>query len=73
LFGIGGVNGGLANNTNPCIGGELHWARDTPRRSARRSHPPVAHSYRRVAALDPVGAKTAPWWLDVELAASWAP
>ena len=32
----------------------------------------AAHSYRLVAALDPVGAKTAPWWLDVELAASWA-
>ena len=32
----------------------------------------AAHSYRLVAALDPVGAKTAPWWLDVELMASWA-
>ena len=32
----------------------------------------AAHSYRLVAALDPVGARTAPWWLDVELAASWA-
>ena len=32
----------------------------------------AAHSYRLVAALDPVAAKTAPWWLDVELTASWA-
>jgi hypothetical protein len=30
LFGIVGVNGGLANNANPCISGELHWARDAP-------------------------------------------
>ena len=118
LFGIVGVNGGLANNANPCISGELHWARDTPGQK-RPKQPPLslyidtanpggghhvadwpsggttplygacnskltnacsyiygeqraAHSYRLVAALDPVGAKTAPWWLDVELAASWA-
>jgi hypothetical protein len=32
----------------------------------------AAHSYRLVAAPDPVAAKTAPWWLDVELATSWA-
>jgi hypothetical protein len=32
----------------------------------------AAHSYRLVAALDPVAAKTAPWWLDVELTSSWA-
>ena len=32
----------------------------------------AAHSYRVVAALDPVGVKTAPWWLDVELTANWA-
>ena len=30
LFGIVGVNGGLANNANRCVGSELHWARDTP-------------------------------------------
>jgi hypothetical protein len=117
LFGIVGVNGGLANNANPCISGELRWARDTPGQK-RPSQPPLslyidtanpggnhvadwpnggtapaygscnglltnacsyiygeqraAHSYRLVAALDPVGAKTAQWWLDVELAASWA-
>ena len=32
----------------------------------------AAHSYRLVAALDPAAAKTAPWWLDVELTSSWA-
>ena len=31
-----------------------------------------AHSYHLVAALDSVAARTAPWWLDVELTASWA-
>ena len=112
LFGIVGVNGGLANNANRCISGELHWARDTPGQK-RPKQPPLslyidtgnpgghhvadwpsggtapaygscngmltnacsylygeqraAHSYRLVAALDPVAAKTAPWWLDVEL------
>jgi hypothetical protein len=117
LFGIVGVNGGLANTANPCISGELRWARDTPGQK-RPTQPPLslyidtanpgghrvadwpsggatplyaacngkltnacsylygeqraAHSYRLVAALDPVAAKTAPWWLDVELAASWA-
>jgi len=32
----------------------------------------AAHSYHLIAALDSVAAKTAPWWLDVELVASWA-
>jgi hypothetical protein len=32
----------------------------------------AAHSYRLVAALDPLAARTAPWWLDVELTATWA-
>ncbi|MEA2145627.1 MAG: hypothetical protein QOG59_1214 [Solirubrobacteraceae bacterium] len=32
----------------------------------------AAHSYRLVAALNPVWAQTAPWWLDVEVTASWA-
>ena len=116
LFGIVGVNGGLANNANPCIGEELHWARDAPGQT-RPKQPPLslyintgnpgrdatdwpragtapaygacnglltdacsyiygeqraAYSYRLVAALDPVAARTAPWWLDVELMASWA-
>jgi hypothetical protein len=117
LFGIVGVNGGLANNANPCIGGELRWAHDTPGQK-RPKQPPVslyidtanpgarhvadwpsggtapsygacngqltnacsfiygeqraAHSYRLVVALAPIAARTAPWWLDVELQASWA-
>ena len=117
LFGIVGVNGGLANNANPCLSGELHWARATLGQK-RPTQPPVSlyidtanpgghqvadwprggtaplygacnglltnacsylygeqragRSYRLVAALDPVGARTAPWWLDVELAATWA-
>src|SRR5215813_11459757 len=30
LFGIVGVNGGLANKANPCLRGELQWAGDAP-------------------------------------------
>jgi hypothetical protein len=116
LFGIVGVNGGLASKANPCIGDELDWARGAPR-SKRPKQPSLslyidtgnpgdhvadwpsvgaapaygacnglltnscsyiygerraAHSYRLVAELDPVAAQTAPWWLDVELTASWA-
>jgi hypothetical protein len=116
LFGIVGVNGGLANNANACIGAELDWARATP--GQRRPPQPhlslyvdtgnpgdhvadwpsggtapaygacngqltnacsyiygqqrAAHSYRLVAARDSGSAETAPWWLDVELMASWA-
>ena len=117
LFGIVGVNGGLANNANPCISRELQWARKSPGRSTpispasrftsipgtragiRSRTGPVgsatpaygpcnglltnacsylygeqraAHSYHLVAALDQVAAKTAPWWLDVELTSTWA-
>jgi hypothetical protein len=32
----------------------------------------AGYSYRLVAAKDPTVAETAPWWLDVELALSWA-
>ncbi len=117
LFGIVGVNGGLANNANPCLSAELRWARATPGQT-RPKQPPLslyidtanpgghhvadwpsggttpaygacngkltnacsyvygeqraAHSYRLVAALDPEAARTAPLWLDVELATSWA-
>ena len=117
LFGIVGVNGGLANKANPCLDEELRWAGGAPGQK-RPKQPPLslyintgnpgahhvsdwprggaapgygacnglltdacsyiygeqraAHSYRLVAALDPVAAKTGPWWLDVELAASWA-
>ncbi len=116
LFGIVGVNGGLANNANSCIASELHWAGDTPgQKQPGQPHLSLyidtgnpgdhvadwpsggtapaygacngqltnacsylygeqraARSYRLVAALDPADAKTAPWWLDVELTASWA-
>lgn len=117
LFGIVGVNGGLSNTANPCLGGELHWARGAAGQRDPRQPPlslyidtgnPGAHhvadwpsggatpvyaacngkltnacsylygeqradySYRLVAASDPAAAKTAPWWLDVELGASWA-
>jgi hypothetical protein len=116
LFGVVGVNGGLAHDANPCLVDELHWAHDAPglKRHEQPSlslyidtgnpgahlslwpkagHAPVygacnglltnacsylygaqraAYSYRLVAAQDPVAAKTAPWWLDVELALSWA-
>ncbi len=116
LFGVVGVNGGLAHDANPCLGGELRWAQDAPGQKRPRQpslslyidtgNPgpqisqwpkagtaPVygacnglltnacsyiygvqraAYSYRLVAAQDPVPAKTAPWWLDVELALSWA-
>jgi hypothetical protein len=117
LFGIVGVNGGLANNTNPCLSDELHWASGSPgqKRPVQPSlslyidtanpgahHVPdwpsggttplygacngkltnacsflygkqrAAHSYGVVAALDAARARTAPWWLDVELAGTWA-
>lgn len=116
-FAIVGVNGGLSDNANPCLAGELQWARSTPGQKRPRqprvslyidtgnpgghhvsdwptggSAPAygrcngkltnacsyiygeqrAAHSYRLVAAVSPVEAQTAPWWLDVELAASWA-
>jgi hypothetical protein len=118
LFGIVGVNGGLANNANPCISDELQWGLGAPGQKGPRQPPlslyintanpggrphvadwphsgntplyaacdgkltnacsylygeqRAAHSYQLVAALDPADAKTAPWWLDVELATSWA-
>jgi hypothetical protein len=117
LFGIVGVDGGLASNANSCLGDELHWARGASGQK-RPEQPPLslyidtanpgahhvadwpsggttplysscngeltnacsylygkqraAHSYRLAAALDAAAARTAPWWLDVELAASWA-
>jgi hypothetical protein len=116
LYGVVGVNGGLAHNANPCLAAELSWARNAPGQKHPNQPPlslyidtgnPGAHisewpkggnapvygacnglltnacsyiygvqragySYRLVAAQDPVAAKTAPWWLDVELGLSWA-
>jgi hypothetical protein len=117
LFGIVGVNGGLANNANPCLSDELRWGRDTPGQKRPDQQPlslylvtanpgahhvadwpsggtaqgygacnglltsacsylygeqRAGHSYHLVAALDAAAARTATWWLDVELGASWA-
>jgi hypothetical protein len=117
LFGIVGVNGGLADNANPCISGELGWASDAPgQKRPKQPHLSLyidtgnpgghhvgdwpsggiapaygacnglltnacsyiygeqraGHSYRLAAALEPAAARTAPWWLDVELTLSWA-
>ena len=41
LFGLVGVDGGLANNANPCLGGELQWARGTPGQK-RPPQPPLS-------------------------------
>jgi hypothetical protein len=41
LFGVVGVNGGLAHDANPCLGGELRWARDAPGQK-RPKQPPVS-------------------------------
>jgi len=117
LFGIVGVNGGLANNANPCLRDELSWARG----AAGQPRPPqpslsfylvtanpggrhvadwpsggsapgygacnglltnacsylygaqrAAHSFGLAAAVDATAARTAQWWLDVELGSSWA-
>jgi hypothetical protein len=40
-FGIVGVNGGLANNANPCLAGELAWAHAS-RGVKKPSQPPAA-------------------------------
>jgi len=41
LFGIVGVNGGLASNANRCLSGELDWARDA-RGQKRPTQPPLS-------------------------------
>lgn len=116
VFGVVGVNGGVASTPNPCLSAELTWATGAPGQM-RPVQPPVslyidtgdpgtrtavwpkggaapkygacnglltnscsylygaqraAASYRLVATLKPAAARTAPWWLDVELMESWA-
>ncbi len=117
IFGIVGVNGGVASDFNPCLAQELAWAGGAPGQK-RPNQPalslyidtgnPGAHhvaawpsagtapvygtcnglltnacsylygeqrgaaSFRLTATDDPAAAKTAPWWLDVELMESWA-
>jgi hypothetical protein len=39
LFGVVGVNGGLAHNANPCLAAELRWARDAPGQKRPRQPP----------------------------------
>ena len=39
LFGVVGVNGGLAHDANPCLGEELRWAQEAPGQEAPSSHP----------------------------------
>lgn len=41
VFGIVGVNGGLAHNANPCVNSELHWARGAPGQK-RPKQPPLS-------------------------------
>jgi hypothetical protein len=111
LFGIVGVNGGLANNANPCLHDELSLARNTPGQTSPKqpplslytvtANPGARHvadwpsggtaptygacnglltnacSYlygeqRAAHSYNPDAARTAPWWLDVELGATWA-
>jgi hypothetical protein len=57
LFGIVGVNGGLANNANPCISAELHWARDTP--GQKRPEQPPLSLY--IDTANPGGHHVADW------------
>ncbi len=107
LFGIVGVNGGLANNANPCLRDEVRWAQPDLSFYLVTANPGAHHvadwpsggtaprygscnglltnacsylygaqrakdSFNRAAAVDAAAARTAPWWLDVELGSSWA-
>jgi hypothetical protein len=53
-FGIVGINGGLANNTNPCFGAELDWAN----RSVRTTGQDAAALYVNTANPGLTGS----WW-----------
>ncbi len=54
-FGIVGVNGGLANNTNPCLSTQLTWAN----RSIGGANQPLIQLY--VNTANPGGLGTASW------------
>src|SRR5581483_1067253 len=57
LFGIVGVNGGLANTANPCLAAELRWARTAP--GQRRPSQPSVSLY--VDTGNPGGLHVADW------------
>src|SRR5258708_5283366 len=57
LFGIVGVNGGLANNANRGISGELHRARQTPGQKGPKQ-PPLSLC---IATRNPGGRPVADW------------
>ena len=72
LFGIVGVNGGLANNANRCISGELHWARDTPGQK-RPTQPPLSlyiDTGNPGGITSRTGLAAAPRWSTVPVTAS---
>lgn len=116
-FGVVGVNGGLANDANPCLSSELSWAAASPGLSSPAQPPAslyentadpgngvadwprsgsstrygacdgswstacaylygeqrAAYAYSLVSGTQPyVNPATAPWWLDIETANSWA-
>ena len=116
-FGVVGVNGGLANDANPCLASELAWSQLSPGLTSPLQPPTslyintadpgnsvadwptsgtstlyglcdgswstacayiygelrATYSYGLVAgAATSVSASTAPWWLDIETANSWA-
>jgi hypothetical protein len=117
VFGIVGVNGGLANDPNSCFGSELQWALASPGQATPQQpsaslymntanpgpRPGVtdwpssgtspygscdgswsqscsyvygeqraAYSYGLVNSANSGVAASAPWWLDIETANSWA-
>jgi hypothetical protein len=65
-FGIVGVNGGLANNTNPCLADQLAWARTS---LGGTSQPPLALY---VNTANPA-AGLATWWPSSNTYPAWSP